>query len=72
MNKVDPGIGYRLLGEDEPAIEGDGYTAIRSNGTPIDDRWYEVWGLAGRTSQMEHGQIIFRRKVEHAEMEHFI
>lgn len=70
---IDPGPGYRLLGDDEPAIEGDDYANLTANGGII-GTWQTVYGLAGR-SRRQHGlkDIVFRRKVEvPSESMHFL
>jgi hypothetical protein len=72
--KVKPGEGYRLLGDDEKAIGGDEYLTLNSRGESLagDNRWYVVYGLAGRTAK-QHGNIVFRRKAESTPLDqHFI
>ncbi len=72
--KVDPGHGYRLLDDDEEAIEGDGYLTLNSQGTALftPEEWHVVWGLAGQTHN-SHGLIAFRRKVKSTPLDqHFI
>lgn len=71
---IDPGPGYRLLGDDEPAIEGDDYANLTAAGSRIIGTWHTVYGLAGH-SRRQHGlkEIIFRRKVEvPSESMHFL
>lgn len=57
--KVDPGYGYRLLGDDEKCIKGDDYCTIALAGP-----WHTVYGLAGCSRNNYGTHIAFRRKID--------
>lgn len=57
--KIDPGYGYRLLGDDEKCIKGDDYCTIALAGP-----WHTVYGLAGCSRNNYGTHIAFRRKID--------